>query len=149
MNTSTSLLLAATALLLASCAAPRELRVEHHPELFSKLTEKDKQEVRQGRVHEGMSKDAVFLAWGKPSHVSMGKRDGKTFERWQYRGYEPVFVNSYGFGGGFGYWGRHGGGVFYDPYMFGGPTVSYVPVDGPFVEFVNGKVTSFLVPRPY
>ena len=150
MNTSTTFVLAATALLLASCASPRELRVEHHPELFAKLSEKDKLDVRQGRVHEGMTKDAVFLAWGKPSHVSMGKRDGKTVERWRYQAYQPVMTESYGFGMGVGigggYWGRHGYGYYYDPMFYASPSVSYVPVEGRSVEFVDGKVTAFMAP---
>ena len=133
--------------LLASCAAPRELRVEHYPELYAKLNEKDKQDVRAGKVHEGMTKDAVFLAWGRATSVSVGKRDGKSYERWNYQGYRPVVTDSYGFGFGFGggYWGRHGG-YYYDPMFYPSTTVSYVPVEGRFAEFVDGKVTSFLAP---
>ena len=148
MNTPLTCLVLAAAALLSSCASPLERRMEHHPELLAKLSETDRQAVRRGQVHEGMSKDAVYLAWGRPGQVSAGKRDGKVLERWSYRQYEPVVTETYGFGFGVGYWGRHRGG-FYDPYMYDAPAVSYVPVPGRWVEFVNGKVTGFLVPRAY
>ena len=68
-------------------------------------------------------------------------------ERWRYQAYQAVVGDAYGFGAGFGggYWGRHG--YYYDPYFYAAPSVAYVPVDGGrWVEFVNGKVESFMAP---
>ena len=149
MKTSILFLLVATAL-LSSCVNPIERRVSFYPGLYSHLTEAEKQSVHSGEVKEGMSKDAVYLAWGAPGRVAVGKREGKTYERWGYQEYRPVFTEGYGMGVGVGYWGRHRAyGGFYDPYFYGAPAVAYVPTDGRYVEFVNGRVTAFLWPLPH
>ncbi|MDB6139065.1 MAG: hypothetical protein JWO94_2137 [Verrucomicrobiaceae bacterium] len=142
--------LVAVAALLTSCVNPIERRVSFYPGMYSELSEADKQAVNSGPVREGMSKDGVYLAWGAPSHAQVGKREGKTYERWIYLDYQPVFTGGYGVGVGGGYWGRPGGyyGGFYDPYFFGGPAIGYMPTDSRRVEFVNNRVTSFLAPLP-
>jgi hypothetical protein len=130
----------AVSLLLASCVSPIEGRITRNPELFARLTEAERQNVRIGVVKEGMSKDAVFLAWGRPARVAAGKRDGQTFERWSYLQYEPVYYSDFNIGWGYGRC-RH------DPYYRVGPSVEYVPVPGRAVEFSNGKVSGYLIPR--
>ncbi|MDB6118849.1 MAG: hypothetical protein JWO08_2630 [Verrucomicrobiaceae bacterium] len=144
----------AAAMTLSSCVNPIERRVSYYPGLYSHLSEKEKQAVHMGKVEEGMSKDAVYLAWGAPGRVAVGKRGGKPFERWGYQSYRPVFTGGYGYGYGMGfgvgYWGRHRGfyGGFYDPAFYGAPVVTYVAAEGRYVEFVNGRVTAFLAPLP-
>lgn len=129
-------------LLLSSCAAPVQRRIQRNPELYAKLTEQEKQSVASGRIFEGMSKDAVFIVWGKPNRVSSGTRDGRQFERWSYTEYEPYYSPM--FHGGFGVYGGCG---YRDPYLMSPPVVEYVPTPGASVEFVNGKVSGFMVPK--
>lgn len=149
----TLLFLAAAAMLLSSCVSPIERRVSSFPGMYSKLNEDEKKAVQMGQVREGMSRDAVYLAWGNPTRIMTGKREGKAYERWGYMAYQPVVMDGYGVGMGMGYWGgrhyRGFGGGFYEPWYYGGPAVAYVPTDGRHVEFVNGKVTSFLSPLPH
>jgi hypothetical protein len=146
----TSLLFACAAVLgLASCASPIERRVTHNPLLFNKLSTADQLSVRLGQVKEGMTKEAVFLAWGRPSRIATGKKDGREFERWTYTEYEPVYSHTVGFGIGIGGGGWRHRGYYYDPFFYGGPTVDYLPTSGRSVEFVNGKVSGFLMPRSY
>ena len=127
-------------LLLACCVSPIESRVTRHPELYARLTEAEKQSVRLGVVKEGMSKDAVYLAWGRPARIASGQRDGRSLESWSYTDYEPVYYSDFSMGWGHGHC-RH------DPYYRVGPSVEYVPVPGRAVEFANGKVTGYLIPR--
>jgi hypothetical protein len=144
MNTMIRLLTAIVcALALTHCASPVERRVTRNPELFAKLSEADKQAVHSRQIKEGLSKDAVFFMWGHPARVSEGTRNGQKFERWSYNDFETVYTNE--FGGGFGYGrGRCG---YYDPFFYGGPTGTSVPVPGASVEFINNKVSGFLLPR--
>lgn len=129
-------------LVLASCASPIERRVSHYPELFNKLPAAEQAMVRRGEVREGMSKDAVFLAWGKPDRIAHGRKDGKNRERWSFAEYEQV--HRMGYAGGLGLAGGYG---WVDPIAYGGPVVDFVPVPGRSVEFIDGKVVGFLVPR--
>jgi len=130
------------ALLLTGCASPIERRVTRNPEMFSKLTPADQSSVRRGEIREGMTKDAVYLALGRPARVHQGKRGGRDLERWSYNSYEPVYTHHFGFGG---YWGAGCG--YHDPYYWGGPSIDYVPVEGTQVEFVGGKVVGFTLRR--
>jgi hypothetical protein len=143
MNKNLRLLFAVTTAMLAvSCASPIERRLARNPEGFSKLPADQQSMVRSGRIKEGMTKDAVLIAWGRPNRVDTGTRSGKTIERWSYREMQPVFMSSFGMG--FGGWGMGpcGGGRM----MWGGPMMQYVPVPGPSVEFEGNRVTGYLVP---
>ena len=132
---------------LASCASPIERRVSHNPQIYNKLSTADQQAVRSGRIREGMSKEAVFLAWGRPDRVAAGKRDGKNRERWSFTEFEQVQRFGYGGGLGVGMGYGYGGYGWFDPIGYAGPMIDYVPVPGRSVEFVNGQVAGFLVPR--
>ncbi len=129
-------------LLLSSCATALERRIAHDPERYAKLTAAEKESAQRGEVYEGMSRDAVYFAWGRPARVFQGRRDGKNRERWSYVHYEAV--HSFGYGGGLGYYGGCG---YYAPFAYSVPVVDYLPTPGRFAEFTNGKVTSFMVPR--
>jgi hypothetical protein len=158
-----ALLTSAVLLALTSCASPLQRRLEKNPDLLAKLSASQKASVLAGRVEEGMTKEAVFLAWGRPSRVTGGKREGKTFERWNYTGYEPVYRQPMGFGMGLGYDGIGYNGIgigrsrhvhgryardYYDPFYYQmSPQVDYVPFDAKMVEFTGGKVTAFAVPK--
>ncbi len=132
-------------LLLVGCASTVERRIERNPQLFEQLSAEDKQLVRERRLREGMGREAVFLALGKPDRVSTGRKSGKDFERWTYMGQRAVTTQTFGMG--FGAWGgRWGGGwcgPYYDPFLMGGPMVTYIPYDAAAVDFVNGRVTGW------
>ncbi len=112
-------LAAIAAVAFSSCAtvtSPQN-RIANEPELFDSLSEKHRDLVRQGQVTEGMSKDAVYLAWGRPHETKQSSRDGKARETWVYYGSEAIPVRTVSVGVGYGdpcY--RYGGwgGPFYD-----------------------------------
>jgi hypothetical protein len=142
-------LLLALALCLTSCTTnPIEKRIKKHPERFAALTDKEKENVRRGVVSEGMSTDAVFLAWGRPGQVLSGSRHGRERERWAYFRSAPVSTVSFGYGS---YYGPH---PFYSsfgvhPHYGYGPVWDYgtgfetVPYLDRTVEFEKGKVVAW------
>ena len=102
---------ALAAVFLAGCEtmSPVDRRVERDPALFNALPESHQALVRQGKVKEGMSKDAVFLAWGRPHEIKQGSRDGKSNETWLWFDREPAAgMVSLGVGYGYGYGGLYG-----------------------------------------
>ena len=138
------------ALLLPGCETlnPAQRRVTKNPELFAGLSAKEKTLVDQGKIEEGMSRDAVYLAWGRPGRVITGSRDGKGREKWAYFHTAPVQTTTMGFG--------YASSPFYDSYgihpTYGygyGPGwsmssgVNYLPYIGSTVEFVNGRVVAW------
>lgn len=140
------------AFLLASCATnPAEQRAKKYPERFAGLSERERDLVLRGEVSEGMSQDAVFLAWGRPGRVMSGSRNGRGSERWAWFRSAPVsnysigygafgphpFYSSYGVHPAFGY------GYGYGPDWGFGTGVDYVPYLDRTVEFVNGKVVAW------
>lgn len=140
----------ATVLGLSSCVSSIESRITKNPQLFEKLSTNDRSLVSRGEIREGMTKEAVFLAWGRADYVSTGSEHGVTLEKWGYTGSHPVYTSSYmvGFGPGF-YRGRYGYGYGYgglwDPYWGGyGPSIAYVPYQAARVEFRNGRVIRFM-----
>ncbi len=142
---------------LASCTSPVERRITANPELYNKLSGNEKSLVSQGRIREGFTKEAVFLAMGRPDQVAAGSQKGAKLEKWTYVGTQPVYSDSYGFGWGGGY-GRFGGGYrrggfgygygyggAWDPFWGGyGPTVTYVPYKAASVTFRSGRVTEYM-----
>lgn len=132
---------------LSSCASPVERRITSNPELYGRLSENDKRLVSQGRLREGMTREMVFLAWGRPDQVAHGRAGGSAIEKWTYVGERPVYTHSiglgWGFGGGYSRYG-YGYGGMWDPFWMGGPSVAYVPYQAATVEFRGGRVTSFL-----
>lgn len=152
------------ALLLSQCVATPQSRIERNPQLYSQLSTRDRQHVASGTIREGMTRDAVYLAWGKPDRVSTGVHKGRAMESWVYLGQRPVTTYNmgfgfgggwggnpywgggrfgYGWGGGIGGWGPYGG---LGPYSYwgGGPSVTYVPYTQAVVEFTVGRVTSWM-----
>lgn len=128
---------------------PAERRVQRNPELFASLKEKERAAVLRGEVAEGMSRDAVYLAWGRPGRVMTGSRNGSDQERWAYFRATPVqttsfsygsyaahpFYSSYGIHPQFGYGYGPGWGV--------GSGIDYVPEIDRTVEFANGRVVAW------
>jgi len=128
----------ASLVFFVSCqSATPSTRIESNPVLFQSLPAEQQLLVQQGRICEGMSPQAVFLAWGYPNSAPYeGQKDGKKITRWVYNTMEPVFVNDSWRGP---YWGPYG---WYDPYPIG-PSTVYIPRNAATVLFENGKVVSW------
>jgi hypothetical protein len=139
------------ATVLVQCSSTPKTRIEKNPQMYSRLNAQDQHLVTHGLIREGMSRDAVFLAWGRPDSVSFGVNRGKESESWTYEGQRPVRSMNMGMGfgmGGFGWgpygyggWGPYGFGGF--PYYGGGSTTTYVPYTSGVAEFVGGRVVSW------
>lgn len=140
MKTPWFLLIAGMAVFAVSSCAPSTpaARIDRNPDVFHSLPAKQQQEVREGRLARGMSRDAVLLAWGRPSRqIEMVRPEGPV-ERWEYTGSRPVFINHFYGGYGWGRYGRHGR---YSGIGIGvGPEVAYVPYNRASVWFKNGMV---------
>ena len=156
-------LVAVAALFLASCETP-QTRIAKRPEVYNALSGTDQALVSQGRIREGMSQDAVYLAWGAPNQRGHGRNRGSNVETWIYFSttsgdyYPSHFRYGYGFGYGFGgsYLHRHRSGrlhrhfyydPFYDPFFYSRtPLVTYPERT---VSFQRGRVVAYqLLPAP-
>lgn len=135
----------ASAVFLNSCATPGPPgRIQKYPGMFTALPPEQQTAVREGRIAEGMSKDAVYLAWGKPDTVTLGSQSGSPFEQWRYTALQPVYYSnlSMGFGFGYGGYGRHG--RYYYPGYAGFDTgPDYIPVTAAVVRFRNETVSGW------
>ena len=113
-------------------------RIGTNPVMFRTLTPEHQTLVQQGRICEGMSKDAVYLAWGNPDTAPVvGQQNGSSYEKWIYLEYVPVVVDTIGFGAGCGYHGPLycGSGV--------GTSTTMVPRESAWVMFQNNIVTAW------
>ena len=156
---------AAGALFFGGCATP-ESRISENRELYNNLPARQQQLVAQGQIAPGMSKSAVWLAWGGPEQKVNGFARGNATETWvYYTTTTAAYPYGYGYGrfGGYGpygygypgFWGGTAvfrthrghrfvvfGDPFYDPFFY-----SYIPptVQYPYktVTFVNGRVVGF------
>ncbi len=130
---------AALVLSLVSCqSATPASRIAENPVLFQSLPTEQQNLVQQGRISEGMSQDAVFLAWGAPNNAPyVGQQNGKNITRWVYTYQEPVMTTPTW---GASYWGPHG---WYEPGFYTGMSTIYVPRTAATVLFENNKVVSW------
>ena len=158
---------AVTALLLTSCSTT-QTRIQERPQVYASMSATDQALVNQGRIREGMSQDAVYIAWGEPSQRAEGRNRGSSVETWIYFDtaagdyypspflYGPYagFGYGYGYGGGFGY--RHARrgryyrsfyDPFYDPFFYNRVNVIRYPERT--VSFQRGRVIAYqYLPRP-
>ena len=152
-------------LLLSGCETP-QTRIEQRPDIYNALSPRDRDLVAQGKIREGMSQDAVYLAWGAPNQRGPGRHRGSSTETWIYFDvsagdyYPPPFAYGYGLGYGYGYGGsflhRHRSGrlhrhVYYDPFYdpFFYRRTSVVSYPERTVSFQNGRVIAFqFLPPP-
>ena len=128
-------LVIATAGFLCNCSTV-STRIDERPGVFQSLTKDDQRLILAGRIATGMSEDAVYFAWGKPSYNFQSVRDGIIITSWEYVGgaagampdYVPVrqFVGS-----------RYGVQWIYKPLF---PRSSY---RFRIVDFRNGHVTEW------
>jgi hypothetical protein len=129
-------------LLMASCVpSTPQTRIQREPGKFEALSGKQRSLVEQGQISNGMPPDAVYLAWGRPSRVFQGSKEGKSSERWDYAGSRPVYYSNF-YGSYGGYYGPYRGRGYYGGYGFG-PEVAYIPYRMASVWFVNGRVDAW------
>lgn len=141
-----------TSLAFTQCASTPQSRIENNPQLFNQLTAKDRELVTKGVIREGMSRDAVFLSWGRPDSVSVGTSRGRETESWTYIGQRPVRTMNMNMGFGFGGFGGmspygfgpYGGFGYPYSYWGGGPAVTYLPYTAGVVDFSNGRVSRWM-----
>jgi hypothetical protein len=133
--------IAVGAMVLTSCSTI-ESRISENPEIYRNLSSRDQALVNQGQIRYGMSRNAVWLAWGSPDSKVIGNMRGHSTETWIYVHYATYPYYPY-YGPGFGFFGD----PFYDPFYY-----SLIPPSIPYpyktVTFSNGRVVSFqyLVP---
>lgn len=128
-----------------------EKRIDKNPALFGRLSQSEKDLVLNGEITEGMSRDAVFLAWGRPDMVRSGSREGTGKERWGYFDNAPMHTTSIGIGVGsygrspfysdFGMHPRFGYG--YGPGWGYGHDVDFLPYLEKSAEFENDRVVAW------
>ena len=115
-----------------------ESRKEERAQAFDLLTKEQQRIVMQGHITEGLSKDGVYIALGKPLRVRNEQMDGVSSESWVYGRMETysspgVFIGSGWVGGRYGY----------GPYIYPGYYDTSVSVmKDTFVVYFNkaGKV---------
>ena len=109
---------------LTSCATT-EARISQHPEMYQRLSPSDQALVSQGQIRQGMTMDAVWLAWGTPDQRIPDNMRVRPTETWVYLRYETP--PSYG-----------------GPYYYGPFDWSYIPPKFVYsskgVTFSNGRV---------
>lgn len=134
---------------LSSCTSALEHRITKNPQLYQRLSVQDQGLVSRGEIREGMTKEAVFLAWGRADYISSGKDRGAPIDKWIYLDSHPVYTPTYRFGFGPMYYG-YGYAGYWDPYWAGwGPSVTYMPYQRATVEFRNDRVIRFMsAPAP-
>jgi len=130
---------------LAGCSTV-DSRIKENPQTFASLSSPDQVLVRRGGIREGLSRSAVYLAWGRPDRLRYGSRAGAPFEAWIYTTTRSEFVPGYYSSFyGFGYYGSgwsrpfygHRGFYGYYPFnpYFGNDVVDYeVPYKTAFFE---------------
>ena len=112
-------------------------RIGQNPVMFSSLTPEQRVLVQQGRICEGMSRDAVYLAWGNPGTAPVvGQENGVSYEKWIYMEYRPVMVDTVGIAAGCGYHGPWCGGT-------GMTSTAMIPTERAWVMFQNNIVTAW------
>src|SRR4030095_11356865 len=78
-----TLAVATSALILTSCSTP-QTRISDHPDLYQSLSQTDQALVSQGQIRIGMSRTAVWLAWGSPNRKIVGNMGCGATETWLY-----------------------------------------------------------------
>ena len=129
------LIVCVVACALGSCqvVTPAD-RIGRNPVMFRTLSPEQQLRVQQGRICEGMTKDAVYLAWGNPGTPPvLGQQNGQSYEKWVYLEYRPVMVDSVN--AACVHYGSWCGGV--------GMSTAMVPVESAWVMFQNNVVTAW------
>jgi hypothetical protein len=127
--------LATAAIVLTSCSTP-ETRISDHPDLYQSLSHRDQALATQGQIRIGMSRTAVWLAWGSPDRKILGNMGGGPTETWVY-----VYYATYSYYP-FAPLDEYFGAPLYDPFCYSWFPPS-LPYPGKVVTFAHGRVASF------
>lgn len=128
--------LATAAIVLSSCSTP-QTRISERPDLYQSLSPRDQALVNQGQIRIGMSRTAVWLAWGTTDRKIIGNMGNGPTETWiytyyatypYYPYYDPLDV--------------YFGAPLYDPFCYSWFPQS-IPYPGKVVTFAHGRVASF------
>jgi hypothetical protein len=130
-----TLSVAAGALVLTSCSTS-QTRISNDPDLYRSFSQRDQALVSQGQIRIGMSRPAVWLAWGSPDRRIVGNMGSGTSETWVYTyyasypyyPYEPMD--------------EYFGAPLYNPFCYSWFPPS-IPYPGKLVTFAYGKAVSF------
>ena len=89
----------AGAMMLGGCATPGG-RISQHPEIYQSLSPRDQALVSQGQIRQGMTTDAVWLAWGTADQKIPASIHNRPGETWVYLRYEtpPSYGGPYYYG---------------------------------------------------
>jgi hypothetical protein len=117
----------AGAMIFSGCATPGG-RISQHPEIYQSLSPRDQALVSEEQIRQGMTMDAVWLAWGTADQKIPASIRGRPAETWVYLRYETP--PSYG-----------------GPYYYGPFDWSYIPPKFIYpiraVTFSNSRVAYF------
>ena len=69
--------------LASGCETPRT-RAQARQSAFTKLSAADQRLVLGGKVRDGLSADAVYIAWGEPDEKRALTTGKESAERWRY-----------------------------------------------------------------
>lgn len=131
----------------AGCATSTvEKRREERASAYTALPPEQRSLVDQGQIKVGMTADAIYIAWGKPSQIITGQSsDGKNITTWIYHGTTWQEHR---------YWNYHYHG--HGRYGYPTPTLDYDYVPSSYVAaevvFEDGVVKSWrnlTQPQPY
>lgn len=122
-------------LILTGCSTP-ETRISEHPDFYQSLSHRDQTLVSQGQIRIGMSRTAVWLAWGSPGRKIVGNMGGGPTETWVY-----VYYATYPYYP-FEPLDEYFGAPLYDPFSYSWFPPS-IPYPGKVVTFARGRVASF------
>jgi hypothetical protein len=128
--------LATAALILTSCSTP-QTRISDHPGLYQGLSHRDQAMVTQGQIRIGMSRTAVWLAWGTTDQKIKGNMGGGPTETWIY-----TYYASYPYYPYYAPWDIYFGAPLFDPFCYSWFPQS-IPYPGKVVTFANRRVASF------
>jgi hypothetical protein len=149
-------------LFLSGCTTV-DTRIQERPGAYRALSASDQALVQQGKIREGMSQDAVYIAWGPPGYRMPGRNRGRIVETWIYDATAagdyggPFYYGArYGHGPGFGLYGRHRSRFayrhyfydpFYDPFFYNHANIVRYPERT--VSFQDGRAIAFqFLPAP-
>jgi hypothetical protein len=130
-----TLAVATGTLILTGCSTP-QTRISEHPDLYQSLSRRDQAVVSQGQIRIGMSRTAVWLAWGSPDRKIIGNMGCGPTETWVYVYYAtcPYYP--------FEPLDEYFGAPLYDPFCYSWFPPS-IPYPGKLVTFAHGKVVSY------
>jgi hypothetical protein len=92
--------------------------------------------VGQAQIRIGMSRNAVWLAWGSPDRKIVGNMGGGPTETWIY-----IYYVTYPYYSSYEPWAFFGD-PFYDPFYYSYIAPS-IPYPDKVVTFARGRVVSF------